>query len=251
MALSAFFERQRRPPITSKAGARASMWWRRGNHYLRHQGGMKEDDLVQPDPDMNAKILAMTEEVYPVIARAFNEHYGPMATEAFDKWPVETGLSLSLLDFTITVDGDALVGSLVNRAPYAYYIRPKKKKVGRHTRTEAELRASRARAYGHEGLERSVRAQMRRPFTPEELRIMDRPPRGVDPKKWREAVAAGTRHVDLVDYAYAQGVLKKLGTGKKTKRKKPTGRRIADSLVFLPGLLVAKQMESQIAEDMT
>jgi len=221
MALSEFFERQQEYQASPSAVRKRAMWAARGNRYLSASGGLRRSDLVQPDPDLNRKLTALTEQAFPVVSRAFNDHFGPMAVEAFDLWPVASGLSKSLLDLEYEIEGDALVGSLVNRAPYAYYIRE-----------------------GQKGRERSRRP---RSFLPEEVAMMDRAPKGVSRKEWKQAIAVGAKQVDLVSYGYAVGVLKNIQKAQSKKRRPKKGRRIADALVFRPGLDAATKMESQIA----
>jgi len=219
MALSEFFERQREYQASPSAVRKRATWSARGNRYLRASGGLRRDDLVQPDPDLNRKLALLTEQAFPVVSRAFNDHLGPVAVAAFESWPVASGLSKSLLDLEYKIDGDALVGVLVDRAPYAYYIRER-------------TRTPRAKP---------------RSFRPEEVAMMDRPPKGATREEWIQAIAVGAKQVDPVSYGYAVGVLKNIRKSESKKRRPRKGKRVADDLVFRPGLDAATKMESQIA----
>jgi len=220
VALSEFFERQRKYTPKKSAVRKEAVWRQRGSRYLRGtKQPFRPSDLVRPDPDLNTKVLALITRAYPLIANSFNRHLGRLAVSMFDQWPVSTGLSKALLDLDYDVTDTTLGGSVVCRAPYAYYIR------------EAQSGKQRGR-------ERSL--------TPEELAIMARPPRGVDRDVWRQAVVAGSRQVDLVDYAYAVGVLRNIDKAQKKRRRPRKGRRVADELVFTPGKVAAGRIYDDI-----
>ena len=211
MALSEFFERQQ---PTKRLGRRAQIkearWHRRGHYYLRYYGGMREDDLIQPGPLLNKKIFQLIERAYPMIADSFNRHLGPMANQMFKSWPYDTGLSLSLLGVEWEITDTKLAGSIVCTAPYTYFIREgqKGKKKGR---------------------------EITRELKPEELAMMGKPPRGISRKKWAQAIAVGAKQVDLVNYGYAIGVLRRIDLAQTRRQAPRKGRRVADALVFDPG----------------
>lgn len=86
---------------------------------------MNRGALVQVDRGLQAVVADLMHRVNPAAAEAFNRHLGPVAGAAFQRWPVDTGLSKSLLtlEYGLSADGATLTGSLVNRAPYALFIR--------------------------------------------------------------------------------------------------------------------------------
>ncbi len=102
-----------------------AQWEMSGNRYLRTYGGMRKDALVQVDPDLQRKTLALMEVAAPTLAKGYNRHLVPVAQTAFDKWPVLSGLSKSLigLDFAVLGTGETFRGRIRNTAPYAWLIR--------------------------------------------------------------------------------------------------------------------------------
>ena len=224
MALSEFFERQRKYRPTKKAVRKKAVWRQRGSRYLRgRKQPMRPSDLVQPDPEVNEKILALITRAYPLIADSFNRHLGTLAVRMFDDWPVLSGLSKSLLDLEYDVTDTTLGGSVVCRAPYAYFIRE----------------AQQGKRHGRE-----------RRLSPEELAIMAKPPRGVSVDAWNQALVVGSRQVDLVSYAYAVGVVRNIKKAQTKRRRPRKGRRVADALVFEPGKLAAGRIYDDILDGM-
>ena len=215
MALSEFFHRQMpRSRPSPKAVKKMGRWSRRGHHYMKYTGGLRDSDLVLPDPQLEKKIFQLIEQAYPLIAQSFDRHLGPMANHMFKTWPYETGLSLGLLGFEWEVTDTSLGGSIVCRAPYAYFIRE-----------------------GRKGKKRG--RKIARELTPGELAITAKPPRGVSRDEWRQAMITASRQVDLVDYAYAKGVLSRIKGAQKKRRAPRKGRRVVDALVFDPGKVAA------------
>lgn len=101
-------------------------WRLSAERYLRTLPSLATRAWIDPGPD-SARIAAqliegISEEVIkvmdPILARAI--------TEAWKDWPVASGLSKSLLILIWTADGDTLIGTLRNGAPYATLIRSAK-----------------------------------------------------------------------------------------------------------------------------
>lgn len=97
-----------------------------------HLGGLRIDlptrdrlAAIQVDPDLSRLAVELIEAVAPAVANAFTRHLVPVAEFAFDNWPVDSGFSKSLLglEFSIGDDGFTFRGTLVNRAPYAFFIK--------------------------------------------------------------------------------------------------------------------------------
>lgn len=231
MALSEFFARQYpRNQMSKAAQIKEARWHRRGNYYMGKSGRrnryMRDSDLVFPDPQLERKIFQLIEQAYPAIAASFNKHLGPMAVAMFKNWPYETGLSLHLLAFEWEITETTLGGSIVCRAPYTYFIR------------EGQKGKEKGRKVGRE-------------LTPEELEIMAKPPRGVTKEAWKQAVVVSAKQVDLVNYGYAIGVLRKIGKAQKRRRAPRKGRRVADALVFEPGKVAAGRIYDDILDGLS
>jgi hypothetical protein len=114
----AFFESvaSRRSQVMKRA-----RWETRQQFYLRNTR-IKATQMVQVDTDVQRMAFNFIKDAYPRIADAFNEFFVPVAVSAFRDWPVETGLSKSLLALEFDNSGDYFTGSIVNRAPYAVFI---------------------------------------------------------------------------------------------------------------------------------
>ena len=219
MALSEFFERQRQYSASKAAVKKRATWKQQGSRYLRGRTPPGPRSLVQSDPNLNQKIAALIEKAYPLIAQSYNKHLGPAAVAAFDAWPVDSGLSKSLVDLSYKTDSDTLSGVLECRAPYAYYIREPKG---------------------------GKRRPKDRRLSPEELVIMGKPPKGVDGQDWKQAVVVSSKVVDPVTYGYARAVLNKLGAAKKKRRRGRKGKRVSDELVFGPAKVAADRIYDEI-----
>lgn len=106
------------------AVSKAARWRSRGDRYLRATG-LKNDGLVVLDDPaaLQRDILGIMAEAAPAVAGAINDYLVPVAEQVFDDWPVETGLSRSLLSLTFDepVDG-VFVATLASRAPYTMFI---------------------------------------------------------------------------------------------------------------------------------
>jgi len=222
MALSEFFQRQRQYTPKASAVRKSIVWRTRGSKYLRgYNIRFDPNMLVRPDPKTGEKILELINQAYPAIGAAFDKHMGRLAVEAFDRWPIDTGLSKSLLGLEYYTRGETLSGQFVCTAPYAYFIRDR----------SAERR----------------RAKNRK-FRASELQIMRRPPEGVRRDKWEQACMVASRRIDPITYAYCVGVLNKIRSATGKRRRTRRGRRVADRLVFRPGKKTAKEIAEDIAK---
>lgn len=98
-------------------------WEKRGDYYLRGST-VPRGSLVQVDTDVQRMAFNWITQVRPDIAESVNRHMVPVAENAFNMWPVKTGLSKSLLALTfgISPNGDEFTTNIINRAPYAFYI---------------------------------------------------------------------------------------------------------------------------------
>lgn len=119
----------RRFKANPKAVRKKADWKIRAQNYIK-QGmrGINTEDMVTVDPALQRKVIGWIEQVAPTVAAAYNKHLTPVAERAFKYWPVASGLSKSLLalEFAIEGDGSVFVGRIVNRAPYAWFIKSPK-----------------------------------------------------------------------------------------------------------------------------
>ena len=219
MALSEFFARQR--TFTPKASAvrKRIQWETKGAGYLAgYSSSVPRGSLVQPDPRIAAKMQALTAEAFPAIGKAFDRHMGSLAVSAFDGWPVESGLSKSLLALEYDAGSETLGSSVVCLAPYAYFIR----KATKEKKPERRLRQ-------------------------DEIRILRRPPDGFGYKLWEQSCVAASRSTNRITYGYVIGVYRKIESATTKRRRPRRGKKVADALVFKPGKATAEAIATDIA----
>ena len=100
-------------------------WNNAGASYLQGRGRKFDaQSLVKVDTNVQRLALRWIEGVAPRTADVFNRYFVPIAAKAFDRWPVDTGLSKSLigLAFSIGENNESFTGTLTCKAPYAYFI---------------------------------------------------------------------------------------------------------------------------------
>jgi hypothetical protein len=78
---------------------------------------------ITVDPALQDMVRGYIEAVAPALADAYATELDPIAQEAYDRWPIKSGLSKSLLSLEYTTDGNIFTRSLVDRAEYAGSIR--------------------------------------------------------------------------------------------------------------------------------
>ena len=111
---------------------KTAQWAMRGDFYLRGRT-VPRDQSIQPPRDLNRRAAQWIEQVAPAHASALNRHLSPVAVAAFRDWPIDTGMSKSLLslDYVVAGDGSGYRAQITNRAPYANYIRSPGRKAAR------------------------------------------------------------------------------------------------------------------------
>ena len=122
----AFFDRLTlfRAAATPGRIQKHAQWTASGERYMRKLGGLSRTALVSVDPGIQHVVLGLMDSAAPILARSFQRRLVPVAEAAFDKWPVQTGLSKSLIGLEFTVDAfGRFKASFVNRTPYALFIR--------------------------------------------------------------------------------------------------------------------------------
>ena len=98
-------------------------WQTRGKKYLAgRKVAFDPAQLVRPSPDLQATILRQLDLVYPATVGAMERHLVQLAENTFQKWPVYTGLSKSLIDLSWSAGEKDLRGSVACFAPYTAFI---------------------------------------------------------------------------------------------------------------------------------
>ena len=264
-SLTEFFEQQRqyRP---DKSAVKRHAEWKARLAKPRIKGGRKAKpgDLVKVDSRLQEKFARAIGETCPMISEPFNETLGELALNAFRWWPVETGMSKSMLALEYKYESNEMRGILRNTAPYAYMIKSlhiyqKKKKaktapVGR-------------------------RKPKSDPDVTKWLAIGNDPARGRDRTTWRAATFKTSRWQVPVSYAGVQATYKQMNSPKKIsayanafslvaggtkpddasniaqseiqkgKSKKRAGKNVVQELVFKPGKGAADELFKLISRN--
>jgi hypothetical protein len=131
---SAEWYAQRRETVTRRKGAglggaeqivrKELRWKKRAASYLSHRPDLPHQ-LIRVDPSLSETVGKMIDAVAPKLAAAYDRHLSALAFDAWRKWPVDSGLSKSLLalEFSVSPDGSTFTGTIRNRAPYVFFIK--------------------------------------------------------------------------------------------------------------------------------
>ena len=176
-------------------------------------------DIIRVDQETQSTFRGLIASIAPAVADAFNEHLLPIAQRAFDRWPVDTGVSKSLLflTFTPSQDGSSLIASLGNRAPYAHLIfRGRTEKAKDRARKTFDELHSKAQ-------ENILKAKQRR---------QDREARQAarDERLQKAGVRTPKRR-------------------KRGQRRSPRAGEVTNKLIFVPGEQAAEKIANDIAAD--
>ena len=267
MALSDFFAEQKRYRPNPAAVRREAKWIEQASRYKSTRRKVKDGHRIKVDPHLAEKTAKAIAKTCPIIAQPFNDNKGPLALKAFKEWPVETGLSKSLiaLDYSNLPQGRGIKGTIKCTAPYAYFIRErtgtgkkrlrgmagKKKDVGKHDDNRSRW-----------------------------LAIAQAPARGRDQRIWAAATLKAARSVSVVTYAAVQVIyerikgkpnhvdawfvglelVKKGGDPRQVelminkavspkRRTKRRGKLVAKDLLFDPGEKVAEAILKEIQQN--
>jgi hypothetical protein len=129
-------DEQSRQRITRKA----QRWQERGDRYMRGRN-VPRDQSIRPPADLNQMMAAHIERAYPAVADAIQRYFLPVAWRAVERWPVDTGLSRSMLSLDFFASDSEYGVRLANRAPYVWYIGRARRQKGGHTVVRAVLDA--------------------------------------------------------------------------------------------------------------
>jgi len=80
---------------------------------------------IFPSPDFYKQLSNMMADAAPKLIAAIDRYLPDLAIDVFDKWPVDTGLSKTLigLEYKGAADGQTIIATLAMRAPYTLYIK--------------------------------------------------------------------------------------------------------------------------------
>jgi hypothetical protein len=114
-----------------------AQWTQRGSKYLRGRPDLqaRASVAVRVDPKLYRDVLAFLDQIAPDIVTAFDEQLGALAMTAWKAWPVDSGLSRSMIALEYRTDGDKFVGSITNLTPYVFFIKgqPHRELLDKHT----------------------------------------------------------------------------------------------------------------------
>ena len=116
--------------IPNPIAKKETQWKAKGAAYLRGrptlQKWFKSSDsasyMVRVDPRLSRVLADLVDELNPALVAAMDRHVGKLAQDAFDAWPVSSGLSKSLIGLEFRAEGDTFTASVVNVAPYVFFI---------------------------------------------------------------------------------------------------------------------------------
>ena len=106
----------------------ADKWASNGERYLARYGGVKkmtgrEDARLVVDPRLEELVRDMLDDVAPKLAEGFDVQFAAVMMDAFNEWPVMTGLSKAslYLEYDQVSDG-TFVAKMGCAAPYTVFI---------------------------------------------------------------------------------------------------------------------------------
>ena len=191
-SLTEFFEASQKFDASPSAVRKKAEWEQSASKYLAKKPSVKKGMWVKPDPHVDRKIANLLSEACPLIADPFNETLGNLALEAFNEWPVESGLSKSLIDLEYKTTETEIRGVLRCTAPYAYMIREKQQKQGSVSTKRPASGATKGTAWKKS----------------EWMKVAANPPRYLDARVWAAAVwRLSRRGQGLQSYAYASATV--------------------------------------------
>jgi hypothetical protein len=100
-------------------------WQASYRRYLRAYDGLADRfDGIRPDPRLNDIVIGLMESIAPRLQAAYDAHLAALAFAAWRDWPVDSGLSKSLLslEYEVSEGGDTFTGRIRSRAGYTVFI---------------------------------------------------------------------------------------------------------------------------------
>lgn len=116
--------------VPNPIARKEAQWKAKGGAYLRGRPTLQKwfktsesaSYMVRVDPKLSKALADIVDEINPAIVAAMDAHVGKIATDAFEAWPVRSGLSKSLIGLEFRALGDTFTASVVNIAPYVFFI---------------------------------------------------------------------------------------------------------------------------------
>lgn len=104
------------------ARAKERRWSVAGKRYLRAYRGL-DGQLIRVPAALLDMVSRRIEAIAPALAEVYDRRLGRLAFDAWSAWPVQTGLSRSLIDVELEQQGETFIGRVVSRAPYTVFIK--------------------------------------------------------------------------------------------------------------------------------
>lgn len=272
MALSDFYDQQRIYQASVAQVREKAQWREPAGAYSAPMKTQDRKAMVKVDPNLSAMFAKSIAVMCPEVAKAFEEHMGPYALQAFKEWPVKSGLSKSQLDLQYRSTETDLRAVMLCNTPYAYMIREKKLTNVQGQTNVNKSRSNRPKkssAIGDKNKERW-------------LKIAYEPARARDSRIWKAATYIAARRIKVVTYGGVQRVYERIrnrggayiqahsvavdlvrggasmrvvdktvqrALNKTQKKKKSRGKRVADTLIFKPAEKVATDIANDIGRN--
>lgn len=115
-------------PASRSLERAAEKWASNGERYLARYGGVKkmtgrEDARLVVDPRLDELVRDILDAVAPKLAEGFDIQFAGVMVDAFDAWPVMTGLSKASLYLEYDQVGDGVFTAKMGcAAPYTVFI---------------------------------------------------------------------------------------------------------------------------------
>lgn len=122
--MALFASRDAHIPSSRAQVSQRAAWNDDGRRLLGTIRQMETSWIQASSVGLRSMTLDLMARAAPAYAEAVNAELVPVAQEAFDRWPVKTGLSKSVLrlEIKVLVGGKELSANLVDLAPYAAFI---------------------------------------------------------------------------------------------------------------------------------
>jgi hypothetical protein len=106
--------------------AKALRWRLRHQQYLRGQQGLAKRAWIYPGPEAARDAARLIDGIADEVIAVMDPILAEATFAVWKSWPVDTGLSKSLVTLVWTAEGATLTGSIVSGAPYTTLIQSAK-----------------------------------------------------------------------------------------------------------------------------
>jgi hypothetical protein len=88
-----------------------------------YQDPVNQKGLIRMGAGLSKTLFDLVQTLDANLSKGYDEHMGELALSAFDRWPVQSGLSKAMLELSYTSAGGKFIGTINSRAPYTRYIK--------------------------------------------------------------------------------------------------------------------------------